>query len=159
MTANIKVKMLIIKYWLHCCWVGFPNKLTLSLSIIAFFPWNCCPSKVRHDTSVCVEKDKRTGRFREPFFETPQTNRKTKGAPPAIENLKNTGVGSFYRVAALTNISSRGVRFHHKLSCIVGVQYVCLTLVCYGKGGVEKQSPPFNKQSMFRLCIYLQMFY
>lgn len=137
--------------------VGFPNKLTLSLSIIAFFPWNCCPSKVRHDTSVCVEKDKRTGRFREPFSETAQTDRKTEGAPPTIKDLKNTGVGSFYRVAALTNRSSRGMRFHHKVSCIAGVQCVFLAPVCDGKGGVEKQSPPFNKQSMSRLSIYLQM--
>lgn len=53
-------------------------KLTLSLSIIAFFPWNWCPSKERHDTSICMEKDKRPGSLIGPFNDTPQTDKHTQ---------------------------------------------------------------------------------
>lgn len=36
-----------------------------SFSTIALFPWNCCPSHVRHDASICVEQDGKRERDRE----------------------------------------------------------------------------------------------
>lgn len=39
-------------------WHKLPDKLTVSFSTIALFPWNCCPSHVRHDASICVEEDR-----------------------------------------------------------------------------------------------------
>ena len=39
-----------------------PDKLTLSLSTIAVFPWYCWPSHVRHDESICAEQDRVKGK-------------------------------------------------------------------------------------------------
>ena len=43
------------------CSNKLPDKLTLSLSTIAVFPWYCWPSHVRHDESICVEQDRERG--------------------------------------------------------------------------------------------------
>lgn len=46
-------------HWLHvnpAYSKKLPNKLTESFSTIALFPWNCCPSHVRHDASICEEQ-------------------------------------------------------------------------------------------------------
>lgn len=42
-----------------------PAKLTVSFLTMSSFPWNCSPSHVRHEVSVCMElhKDKMTIRI------------------------------------------------------------------------------------------------